>query len=66
MDQFLENLAWRDLDLGQHMLATYKDWLNHFRRLEELEPGVSDDAQVPATDQQVRIKEQETLDMGDN
>ncbi|MEW5717842.1 MAG: hypothetical protein AB1817_04380 [Chloroflexota bacterium] len=66
MDHLLENLAWRDSDLGQHMLATYKDWLNYFRRSEELAPIVSEDAEVRATEQQVWIKTPETLDKGGN
>jgi hypothetical protein len=66
MDEFLENLKQRNSDSEQQMLATYKDRLNFLRRMEELEPVVSSDAEDEATDSQEWTGASESFAKDDN
>ena len=56
MDKFVENP-----ESGWQMLATYKDRLNFLRRMDDLEPIVSSDAEDVATDLQELTEARKTL-----
>ena len=56
MDKFVENS-----NSGQQMLATYKDRLNFLRRMDNLKPIVSSDAEDAATNLDELTKARKTL-----